>query len=121
MQLTRIVSTVLLATVALFAEDVSYKAKALMKEKKYDEAIKLLEEHYAKSKTGEIKQTLADAHVANGNQFMYNEALPPMRKYPAALREFRKALTYDSGNAKAKANIATIEGIYKSMGRPVPQ
>ena len=44
-----------------------------------------------------------------------------MRKYPAALRAYRKALEFDKTNAKATANVKTIEDIYKSMGRPVPQ
>lgn len=120
MRVTRLISTICLA-IALLAEDVTAKAKALMKEKKFDEAIKLLEEDFAKSKSAAVKTVLADAHVANGNSLMYNEALPPMRKYPAALREFRAALKYDGENKKAKANIDTIESIYKSMGRPVPQ
>jgi hypothetical protein len=47
--------------------------------------------------------------------------MPPFRKYPGALRQFRQVLTYDANNKKAKDNIALIEGIYKSMGREVPQ
>jgi tetratricopeptide (TPR) repeat protein len=121
MRIIRTFATFALSIGLVMAEDATVKAKALMKEKKFEEAIKLLETAYAKSKTGEVKQALADAHVANGNAFMYNDALPPFQKYPNALRQFRKALEYDKENAKAKANIATIEGIYKSMGRPVPQ
>ncbi|MBL8235467.1 MAG: hypothetical protein JNL98_43635, partial [Bryobacterales bacterium] len=52
---------------------------------------------------------------------MFNKDIPPFRKYPGALRQFRKTVEYDPKNAKAKEHIATIEGIYKSMGRPVPQ
>jgi tetratricopeptide (TPR) repeat protein len=113
----------LLATISLtgWAQDAVAKSTELLREKKYDEAIKLLEDSYAKKKTPAVKQALADAHVANGNFFMYNESLPPFQKYPNALRQFRKALEYDKENKKATANIATIEGIYKSMGRPVPQ
>ena len=46
---------------------------------------------------------------------------PPRVKYPGALKAYREVLKYDKTNAKAKQNIATIEGIYKSMGRPIPQ
>ena len=45
----------------------------------------------------------------------------PRLKYRAALGDFRRALMLDPANAKAKENAAFIEGIYKSMGRPVPQ
>lgn len=121
MRIIQAIATVALTLGLALAEDASVKAKALMTEKKFDEAIKVLEAAYAKSKTAALKTSLAEAHVANGNSFMYNEALPPFQRYPNALRQFRKALEYDKENAKAKSNIATIEGIYKSMGRPVPQ
>lgn len=121
MNALRLFSVIAVSAACLLAEDVTVKAKALVKEKKYDEAVKLLEEGYGKTKSGEIKQALADTHVAYGNSFMYNDALPPRQKYPAALKEFRKALEYDKDNKKAQANIKTIEDIYKSMGRPVPQ
>ncbi len=124
MQIVRLFATFGLAltlATSLFAQDAVTKSKELVKEKKYDEAIKLLEESYAKAKTPAVKQALAEAHLANGNFFMYNDSLPPFQKYPNALRQFRKTLEYDKENKKAQTNIATIEGIYKSMGRPVPQ
>ena len=120
MQIVRIFATFAL-TLALPAQDAVTKSKDLLKEKKFEEAIQLLEGAYSRSKTPALKQALAEAHVAHGNFFMYNESLPPFQKYPSALRQFRKALEYDKDNKKALANIATIEGIYKSMGRPVPQ
>jgi len=52
---------------------------------------------------------------------MNDAATPPRVKYPVALRTYRSALKLDKDNVKAKQNIATIEGIYKSMGRPIPQ
>ena len=57
----------------------------------------------------------------DGDFNMFNEQMPPFRKYPAALRAYRQVLTYDKTNKKAATNIKTIEDIYKSMGRPVPQ
>jgi tetratricopeptide (TPR) repeat protein len=110
-----------LAGLSFAAEDYSAKIKDLLKEKKFDEAAKVLETADTKAKAGAPNQPLADAHVLLGNAYMYEDSLPPFRKYPSALRQFRKALEYDKENKKAKANIATIEGIYKSMGRPVPQ
>ena len=47
--------------------------------------------------------------------------MPPRTKYPGALKAYRQVLQYDKTNTKAQSQIATIEGIYKSMGRPVPQ
>lgn len=108
---------------SLFAADAAVeKAKKQIAEKKYDEAITALETaHKANSKSAEIKKALADAYLGKGDSMMYNESLPPRMKYPGALKAYRSVLTYDANNAKAKQNIATIEGIYKSMGRPIPQ
>lgn len=97
-------------------------ARKKITEKKYDEAITLLETaHKAKPQSAELKKALGDAYLAKGDSFMYNDALPPRMKYPTALRAYREVLKYDKENKKAKQGIATIEGIYKSMGRPVPQ
>ena len=62
-----------------------------------------------------------EALLAKADSIMYNEALPPRAKYPEALRNYRQVLTVDKENQKAKASISTIENIYKSMGRPIPQ
>jgi tetratricopeptide (TPR) repeat protein len=121
MRLAKLTSIALLAAVAMFAQDLASKVTPLVKEKKFDEAAKLLESEGAKVKPGKPSPQLADAHVVLGNGYMYEESLPPFQKYPAALRQFRAALKFDPENKKAKQNIATIEGIYKSMGRPIPQ
>ena len=94
------------------------QAKKLIADKKYDEAITQLEK--AKPEP-EVKKTLAEAYLGKGDSFMYNDAVPPRTKYPTALKAYREVLKYDATNKKAKENISTIEGIYKSMGRPVPQ
>lgn len=121
MRLAKLIPIFLLAAVGLFAQDLSAKVTPLVKEKKFDEAAKLLESEGAKAKPGKPSPQLAEAHVVLGNGYMYEESLPPFQKYPAALRQFRSALKFDPENKKAKQNIATIEGIYKSMGRPIPQ
>jgi tetratricopeptide (TPR) repeat protein len=98
------------------------KAAKLSKEGKHDEAIAALEAELKKTpKDPELKTALGQAYTASGEATMFNEALPPFRKYPTALRLFRKAVENDPNAKKAKEHIATIEGIYKSMGRPVPQ
>jgi len=107
----------------LFAADpVIDQAKKKIADKKYDEAITSLESAYkTKPASVDLKKALADAYMAKADYFMTAESVPPRQKYPEALRSYRKVLTYDKENAKAKQNIAMIEDIYKSMGRPVPQ
>lgn len=110
-------ATVIFAQAAKIAE-----ARAKMKEKKFDEAISVMEAaHKSAPKDPAVAKALAETYVAKGNSVMYDDALPPFKKYPEALRTFRKALEFDKDNPKAKANIAQIEAIYKSMGRPIPQ
>ncbi|MCX6136686.1 MAG: hypothetical protein NTV54_04220 [Ignavibacteriales bacterium] len=51
---------------------------------------------------------------------MYESPLPPKQKYSTALKMYRSAVKLDPTNKVAKENIATIEGIYQQMGRPIP-
>ncbi len=108
--------------VCLFAAKPVDDAKALIKAKKFDEAIALLEPaHKAKPSDAAVKSTLVEALMGSADGYMYNEQLPPFRKYPNALRLYRRVVEIDKSNQKAKDNVAMIEQIYKSMGRPVPQ
>ena len=59
--------------------------------------------------------------MAKADAFMNDDSAPPRIRYTTALRAYRETLKYDPANKKAQENIATIEGIYKQMGRPVPQ
>jgi tetratricopeptide (TPR) repeat protein len=113
----------LLATTSVFAFDaVTDAAKKKVADGKYEEAISDLDAAYKKNpKSAELKKALAGAYLAQGNATMTNGALPPMRKYPASLRAFRKVVELEPTNAEAKTNIKTIEDIYKQMGRPIPQ
>ena len=98
------------------------QANAKIKEGKYEEGIALLDaEAKAKPKDADVKKALAAAHFEYGNWYMNNQQLPPFRKYPAALKEFRTTVSLDPNHAKAKENVSMIEGIYKSMGREVPK
>ncbi|MDX1979579.1 MAG: hypothetical protein SFV51_04865 [Bryobacteraceae bacterium] len=72
-------------------------------------------------KDAKVKTALGDAYFAHGEAQMFDDKLPPFRKYPAALRAFRKTAELNPNHKKAKEHIATIEGIYKSMGREVPK
>lgn len=75
----------------------------------------------ALEKSGADKKTLAALYGERGYARMTDNNALPRLKYRAALGDFRRALKLDSANAKAKQNVALIEGIYQSMGRPVPQ
>lgn len=110
-----------LAGVLAAADAVVDSARKQISEKKYDEAIAQLETENKFKPRAAVKTALAEAYLAKGDSFMYNDALPPRAKYPTALRAYREVLKYDKDNKKARSGIETIEGIYKSMGRPVPQ
>lgn len=113
----------MLLSAALFAQPkVIAEAQAKTKAGKHEEAVTLLEGAMkANPKDAAVKKALAGAYFSQGDFYMYNEQMPPFRKYPAALRSYRKTVELDAKNETAKKNIATIEGIYKSMGRPIPQ
>lgn len=74
----------------------------------------------ALEKSGGGKKALAAVYAERGYARMTDNNAAPRLKYRAALGDFRRALKLDPANAKAKQNVALIEGIYKSMGRPIP-
>ncbi len=119
----RIFATIALSAVlALGADKAVDSAKALIKEKKFEEAIAALEPSLKTNpKNTAAKTAMVEALMGNGDFYMYNDKLPPFRKYPAALKSYRRVLEFDKANQKAKDNVSMIEGIYKSMNRPVPQ
>ncbi len=111
-----------LATSLLAANSVVDQARKKIAAKQYDEAIAQLEPAYkAKPAAADVKKALADAYLGKADGLMADSSLPPRAKYPSALKAYREVLKYDKDNKKAQENISTIEGIYKSMGRPVPQ
>ncbi|MEO8127132.1 MAG: hypothetical protein ABJF23_24320 [Bryobacteraceae bacterium] len=107
---------------SLLAADAAVdQAKKQMAAKKYDEAVATLEPALqAKPKSVEVQKTLSEAYTFQADVAMNNAALPPRQKYPQALRGFRKAVQLDKDNKRAKEGVDMIEGIYKQMGRPVP-
>ena len=120
--INKTISLVFVLSCALLASDsVVEQARKKVAEKKYDEAIAQLDTANKAKPTAELKKALVDANMAKADSFMNDPASPPRVKYPTALRAYREVLKYDKTNKKAQENIATIEGIYKSMGRPVPQ
>ena len=105
----------------LAADPIIESAHKKLAEKKYDEAISELEGSYKVKPKPDVKKALAEANLAKADAFMYDDSAPPRIRYTTALRAYRETLKYDPANKKAQENIATIEGIYKQMGRPIPQ
>lgn len=111
-----------LSLALLSAADSVAAAKKLIASKKYEEAVQELKiAQKATPKSAEVQKLLIEAGMGAGDALMTNPNLPPMRKYPAALRHYREVVKLDPKNKRAMDNIALIEGIYKQMGRPVPQ
>jgi tetratricopeptide (TPR) repeat protein len=119
----RTLATLALGAALLFGANKAVdQAKALIKEKKFEEAVAVLDPAAkAAPKDAAVKNAMVEALMGNADAYMYNDKLPPFRKYPVALKSYRRVLEFDKTNQKAKDNVSMIEGIYKSMGRPVPQ
>jgi hypothetical protein len=64
------------------------------------------------------KKAAAADYLARGNVY-WSAGQPRLYKY--ALADFRQVLKFDPGNEEAQQKIDTIESIYKSMGRPIPE
>jgi len=84
-------------------------------------AAKLEKQWKARPKDARLKLRVAEAYYTAGHEMMMSPKLPPRIKYRGALKHFRKALTLNPKHARAANEKKTIEDIYKSMGRPVPQ
>jgi len=121
MKLRAVLIPAVFAIAALAADPVVESAHKKIAGKHYDEAISELETSYKAKPKPEVKAALAEANLAKADAFMYDESAPPRVRYTTALRSYRETLKYDPQNKKAQENIATIEGIYKQMGRPIPQ
>lgn len=82
---------------------------------------KKIEQAEAKAKAPQATQVdklaAAHAYLERANIF-YNAGQPMLYKF--ALRDFRRTLRYDPDNAEARDKQDQIVGIYKQMGRPVP-
>ncbi len=74
----------------------------------------------ALEKSGD-KKKLAGLLANRGTLRMNDANAAPRVKYRAALGDYRRALQFDPSNQEAQVNKKLIEGIYTSMGRPLPQ
>ncbi len=64
------------------------------------------------------KKAAADAYFERG-MIYFNAGNPRLYKY--ALGDLRRVVRYDPSNEQARRNIQTIEDIYRSLGRPIPE
>lgn len=86
-----------------------------------DEKVAELRKRYEENPNdGAVKAAYADAVFQNAQFYMYSSPLPPNQKYPKALAMYREVLRLDPSNEAAKQSIETIEAIYRSLNRPVP-
>ncbi len=72
----------------------------------------------AKNATQADKLAAAAAYMERADIFM-QAGRPTLYKY--ALRDYRRTLRYQPNNRHAQDSINTIVGIYKQLGRPVPE
>ena len=121
MNYRNLVLSLAVCTTLFAADPIVEQARKKIAEKKYDEAITQLETANSAKPNVELKKALAGAYLAKADSVMDDPSAPPRMKYPTALRAYRAVLKYDSTNQKAKDQIAQIEGVYKSMGRPIPE
>ena len=90
---------------------------------KIKDSLPQITEQFQADPTNETaKQLLVDTHL-NYAIFLEHRAnhLGMKQRMPDALRHYRRVLELDPENDKAQAEIAQIEGIYKSLNRAVPE
>lgn len=66
-------------------------------------------------------ELLLATHSTFAWEMTHGEITDQRNRMPAALRHLRRVLELDPGNPQAIEQIALIEGIYRSMGREIPE
>lgn len=72
-------------------------------------------------KNPKTKLAYAQAVAELGHGMMLDTSVPPVKRYPEALRTLRQAKSLDPKNKLANEDIKQIEDAYKTMGRPIPK
>ena len=107
-----------LATTQATNPSLKEKQRLLMLEKNYKQSKSL---YVSNPKNENFRKAYILDTLTLGNAIMTSTTLAPKAKYPHALRLFREVLVIDPKNRSAMKNKELIEGIYKSMGRPIPK
>ncbi|MCC5926402.1 MAG: hypothetical protein JJU41_07550 [Bacteroidetes bacterium] len=66
-------------------------------------------------------ELLLATHMTFAWEMTHGEIADQRTRMPAALRHLRRVLELEPGNPQALEQIALIEGIYQSLGRPIPE
>jgi len=74
-----------------------------------------------KSPTEATKKAHSASLTLLARAIMNDPAILPAKKYPEALSLSRQAVALDKSNKMAAMDVATIVGVYKQMGKPVPK
>jgi len=69
----------------------------------------------------ERSELLLVTHMTFAWEMTHGEIADQRTRMPAALQHLRRALELDPGNAQAMEQIQLIEGIYRSLNRPIPE
>jgi hypothetical protein len=85
----------------------------------YDEAFALV--RAADPDVAETRELLIATHMTYALHLTYGSLTDMRTRMPEALRHYRRVLELDPGNERATAEIAQIEGIYRSLNREIPQ
>lgn len=103
-----ILSSVLVSC-SLFSEDLT-QAKRLVAEKKYEDAIQLLDSY----KSNDSKKYNSQVRVEYGVKILEDQSIPKEERYKAAKMVFEQAANLDKKNAKAKT-------FYLMMAKVMPK
>jgi Flp pilus assembly protein TadD len=85
----------------------------------YEEAFALV--RAADQQLAETRELLVATHMTYALHLTYGSLVDMRTRMPEALRHFRRVVELDPANERAKAEIAQIEGIYRSLNREIPQ
>ncbi len=101
-------------------ENLEGNVQQLVQQNEYEEALDLLSE--ADGDSTVISQLKINTHLAYAN-YLTHEAdhLAMGDRMADALRHFRRVLELDETNSRAENHIELIEGIYRQMGRDIPE
>lgn len=88
---------------------------------KLDAAYVAAKKAYSTKATPQNRSALIAAAMKLADTVLVSPALSPKDKYPRSLRAYREVKKLDPKHIAAQEKIELIEGIYRSMGRPIPK
>ncbi|MEX0686375.1 MAG: hypothetical protein WD267_00640 [Balneolales bacterium] len=95
------------------------KVQQLNMDDQYEQALEILHEEDQDENT--VHQLLIATHLNYALYLTHESDMAMTERMPSALRHFRRVLELDPNNARARAEAAQIESIYRSLGRDIPE